>query len=59
MSPKTWTVTRITDHAAASPSRTVAKDELHAVVAEAMYGRTFGQAVRAANSRAHGRRDGA
>jgi hypothetical protein len=51
MSPKTWNVTLVSDHAAASPSRTVAKDELHAVVAEAMYGRAFGQAVRTANAR--------
>jgi hypothetical protein len=58
MSPKSWNVTTF-DPTAASPSRTVGKDELHAVVAEAMYGRAFGQAVRAANVRAYGRRDGA
>lgn len=59
MSPKTWNVTMRSDHAAASPSRRVGKDELHALVAEAMYGRAFGDAVRAANLRALGRRDAA
>lgn len=60
MSPKTWNVTLLSDDATTrSPSRTVGKDELHAVVAEAMYGRVFGDAVRAANMRALARRDSA
>jgi hypothetical protein len=50
MPTKTWTVT-VAPSGSERTSSIVDKDEMYAVVAEAMYGRLMGQAVRAATRR--------